>query len=159
MDYVMDQIIAEMRYTHEKLLAFADAVDAKLSLLIEGEAVVIALFAGIGIVQDSPLVYWIVLGFISVAYVFGVVFVCVCWAPWRYPFPLPADWQQLASSYMPLTENDMRDALVKQYIHVIVTVQSVLDQKAKGVTIGLVAIAISLVALVMLQMVLGLLGE
>jgi len=152
-DFVMDEIVREMRYTHEQLLGFADAVDGKLSLLLEGGAVIITAFSAMGLVLASPWYYWVGLCLVASVYLGGTIYVLGHWAPWRYPFPLVAEWTALAEDYMVLTDDDMRDALVKQYVDVIQDTQDTLDKKASAVTVGMVAIAVSLLLLVLLQTV------
>ena len=147
----MDQIISEMRYTHEQYLAFADALDSKLSLLLESGAGIVTLFTAVGIVRASPTVYWIGLGIVVAAYLVAVVYVTVHWAPWRYPFPFPVNWQQLAAHYMPLSDDELRDITVNQYLIVIQKIDVILDKKSTAVKVGLIALSAALAFLVMLQ--------
>jgi len=152
MNYITEQAVTEMRYEYDKLLSFADVLDSKLALLMEGAVVVLTAFAAVGIVKDSPLGYWIALEAIAVIFAIGIVTVAVYWAPWRYPFALPANWDQLARHYLDLGDDEAREVVISQYIVVIDKVKPILEKKARAVTVGLIAIAVSLVILVGLQL-------
>ncbi len=130
------QVLTELRSEQEALLAFGDALDAKLNMLIGSGSLILGLFSTLGLVQPGPWWYW------AVIIVSAIVYFCVLFrlgfalAPVSYHFPLLEDWDHLYSTYIPLSGNDLFNKLISQNLEAIELNKEINIRKAQAVKFG-----------------------
>ena len=142
-----EQILAELRNEHQALLAFGDALDAKLNMLLGSGSLLIGLFAVLGSASAAPVWYWLVIIVVAIAYLGGLLWTGAALQPTGYALPIRADWAHLATTYFSLAGEVQIDYLISQHLVAIAANERVLARKALAVKVGLWALLVALVLL------------
>ena len=151
MSYAEEQVLVELRSEHGQLLSFGDALDAKLTAVFQSMAIIIGLFSALGAITSAPIVFWVGIGALALAYLAGTVRALKAWSPLSYSFPIKADWDVIASECLPRGDTEMRELLISQYLISIAEIKTTLELKAEAAKWGILLAACTVAILASLQ--------
>jgi hypothetical protein len=153
-----EQILTELRNEHQTLLAFGDALDAKLNTLFCSGSLIIGLFATLGSPSSAPVWYWLVIIGITICYLGSLIWAGAALQPTRYTLPIRADWNHIAQTYLPLPITEQICYLISQHLVAIAANERVLVGKARAAKLALWLLLSALVLLLANRLLLTILA-
>jgi hypothetical protein len=141
-----EEVLTELRHELSALLDFADALDAKLNMLLGSGSLVLGLFSSLGLLGlgqgglVAPGWYWCLVLGIAMAYLGSLAYLGFYVSPTKYHFPLKEDWDHLEKVYFPLEGAVLYEKLISQNIEAIERCKEVLERKARAVHEGIWAL-------------------